>query len=195
MEWHQLINATDEQRDAHKYLKKKDYKALFIIHQCVYPNNFDKEYDIDSSNEAWDILEKSFKGTIKVKEVKLQTHKIMYEFLQMEENESVVDFFTKVTRLVNKIKMYGEVMTSRLIVAKFLRSLLSKFDHMVVSIEESKDMLIMKKEELQGTFESHEQRVDGRFASKTKGDVTLQAQSTKEKKDKGKWNYKKDRWG
>lgn len=40
-----------------------------------------------------------------------------------------------VTSLVNQIKMYGEVMSSRSIVAKILRSLLPKFDHIVIAIE------------------------------------------------------------
>ena len=29
-------NATYEKKTAHKELKKKDYKALFMIHQCIY---------------------------------------------------------------------------------------------------------------------------------------------------------------
>jgi flavorubredoxin len=33
-------NATDEEKAAHKELKKRDFKALFIIHQCVDPDNF-----------------------------------------------------------------------------------------------------------------------------------------------------------
>lgn len=48
----------DEQNVAHKDLKKKDYKTLFLIHQCVDSNNFEKVCDIDSAKETWDILEK-----------------------------------------------------------------------------------------------------------------------------------------
>ncbi|MCI76085.1 hypothetical protein A2U01_0097354, partial [Trifolium medium] len=51
--------ATDEEKAAHKELKKKDYKALFIIHQCVDPDNFEKVGDCESSKEAWDILAQS----------------------------------------------------------------------------------------------------------------------------------------
>jgi hypothetical protein len=36
---------TDEQKVAHKDLTKKDYKVLFIIYQCVYPDNFEKVGD------------------------------------------------------------------------------------------------------------------------------------------------------
>ena len=75
-----------------------------------------------------------------MKEVRLQTHKRTYELLQMEDSESITDFFTKVTKLVNQIKVYGEVLTSRSIVEKILSSLAPKFDHAVVAIEESKDL-------------------------------------------------------
>ena len=63
--------ATDQEKVAHKELKKKDYKALFIIHQCVDANNFEKVSDAESAKETWEILEKSFRGAEKVKEVRL----------------------------------------------------------------------------------------------------------------------------
>lgn len=63
----------------------------------------------------------------------------------MEGNESVGDFFTRVTRLMNQIKMCGEVMSSRSIVAKILRSLLPKVDHVVAVIEESNDLSSLTK--------------------------------------------------
>ncbi|KAK2396029.1 hypothetical protein QL285_057704 [Trifolium repens] len=181
-------NATDEEKAAHKELKKRDFKALFIIHQCVDPDNFEKVGDCESAKEAWDILARSFGGAEKVKEVKLQTFKRQYELLQMEESESIGDYFTKVTRLVNQIKGCGEVLTTKAVVAKILRSLLPKYDHLVVAIEESKDLSTLSKEELQGTLESHEQRMSERAAGKAKVDVALQAQSKQEKKNKGKWN-------
>lgn len=72
----------------------------------------------------------------------------MYELLQMEESESIAGFFTRVIRSVNQIKMYGEVLTSRSVVTKILRSLALKFDHVVIFIEKSKNLSSMKKEEL-----------------------------------------------
>lgn len=178
--------ATDEDKLANNELKKKDFKALFIIHQCVDPDNFEKVGDCESSKEAWDILAQSFGGAEKVKEVKLQTFKRQYELLQMEDSETVSDFFTKVTRLVNQIKNCGEVVPTKAVVAKILRSLAPKFDHLVVAIEESKDLSTLSKEELLGSLESHEQRMSERTAGKAKADVALQVHSGKEKKNKGK---------
>lgn len=45
------------------------------------------------------------------------------------------------------------------------------------------------------TLKYHEQRIAKRSASKTKGNVTLQTQSKKEKKSKERWNDNKDRRG
>lgn len=64
-------HATNEENTAYKDLKKKDYKALFLIHQYVDLDNFEKVGDVDSIKEAWDILEKSLGGAEKVKNVRL----------------------------------------------------------------------------------------------------------------------------
>jgi hypothetical protein len=65
-------SASDEEKAAHKELKKRDFKALFIIHQCVDPDNFEKVGDCESAKEAWDILAQSFGGAEKVKEALVQ---------------------------------------------------------------------------------------------------------------------------
>ncbi|GAU30941.1 hypothetical protein TSUD_143890 [Trifolium subterraneum] len=163
--------ASEENKEANKELKKRDYKALFIIHQCVDPDNFEKVGDCESSKEAWDILAQSFGGAEQVKEVKLQTYKRQFDLIQMEESETVSDYFTKVIKLVNQLKNCGEVIEDKFVVSKILRSLTPRFDHVVVSIETSKRI------------------------SKAKADVALQAQPNKEKKNKGKWNENKGRGG
>ncbi|MCI00852.1 hypothetical protein A2U01_0021874, partial [Trifolium medium] len=60
-------SSSDAQKATFKELKKKDYKALFIIHQCVSPDNFERVGDAQSSKEAWDNLEKVYGGATKVK--------------------------------------------------------------------------------------------------------------------------------
>ena len=49
-------NTMDEEKDAHKELGKKNYKALFMIHECVDANNFEKVSEVESTKEAWGIL-------------------------------------------------------------------------------------------------------------------------------------------
>ncbi|MCH99639.1 hypothetical protein A2U01_0020653, partial [Trifolium medium] len=167
--------ATETERTQHKELKKKEFKALFIIHQSVSPDIFEKVGDCETAKEAWDILAAAYAGDQKVKKVKLQTLRRQFEQIQMEDKETVSDFFTRVAKLVNEMKACGEAVTT---------------------IEESKDLATMKVEELQGSLEAHEQRMNERNSNKVKGEVALQAQqNSKDKKGKGKWNGNKGRGG
>jgi hypothetical protein len=94
------------------------------------------------------------------------------------------------------MKSCGETISAQNIVEKILRSLSPRFDHIVVAIEESKDLASMKIDELQGSLEAHEQRMDERNSDKTKKEVALQAQqSSKDKKGKGKWTGNKNKGG
>jgi hypothetical protein len=181
--------ATAAQQATHKEEKKKDYKALFLIHSCIDSDNFEKVGDCDSAKQAWGILEKAYAGADKAKVVRLQTHKRQFKLLQMEEKETVNDYVTRVTRLVNQMKSCGEAVSEQNIVSKVLRSLTPRFDNIVVAIEESKDLKTMTKDELQSSLEAHEQRMDERGNDKAKAEVALQARlNEKNKRSKGKWS-------
>ncbi|XP_050914572.1 uncharacterized protein LOC127129430 [Lathyrus oleraceus] len=155
--------ATAAQQATHKEEKKKDYKALFLIHSCVDSDNLEKVGDCENLR--------------------------CYKLLQMEEKETVNDYVTRVTRLVNQMKSCGEAVSEQNIVSKVLRSLTPRFDNIVVAIEESKDLNTMTKDELQSSLEAHEQMMDERGNDKAKAEVALQARlNEKNKRSKGKWS-------
>ena len=77
--------------------------------------------------------------------VRLKTQKRQLEFIQREENETINFFTTRITRLVNQVKVCGETVTEQYIVAKILRSLTPRFDNVVVIIKESKNLVTMRK--------------------------------------------------
>ncbi|PNX57490.1 hypothetical protein L195_g058720, partial [Trifolium pratense] len=54
-------------KTAFKELKKKDSKALFLIHQCVDSSNFEKIAGAKTAKAAWDILSNAHGGGDKVK--------------------------------------------------------------------------------------------------------------------------------
>ena len=56
----------------------------------------------------------------------------------------------------------GENIKDQDLVEKVLRTLSSRFDYVVVAIEESKDFTEMKLDELQCSLEAHEQRIKER---------------------------------
>lgn len=63
-------NATDVQQAAHKELKKKDGKAMFLIHQSVSNDIFEKIMHYESAKETWDAMEKLYAGDGKLKKVR-----------------------------------------------------------------------------------------------------------------------------
>ncbi|XP_012575012.1 uncharacterized protein [Cicer arietinum] len=110
--------ATTAQQAKFKEDKKKDYKALFLIHSCVDSDNFEKVGDCDSAKTAWGILEKAYAGADKANVVRLQTHKRQFELLQMEDKETINDYVTRVTRLGNQMKSCGEAVSEQNFVSK-----------------------------------------------------------------------------
>ncbi|GMP54920.1 hypothetical protein CsSME_00019913 [Camellia sinensis var. sinensis] len=90
-----------------------------------------------TSKQAWSTLQKEFQGDSKVIVVKLQSLRRDFETLYMKNGESIADFLSRV-----------------------LRSLTPKFDHVVAAIEESKDLSVFSFDELMGSLQAHETRIN-----------------------------------
>ncbi|XP_019441169.1 PREDICTED: uncharacterized protein LOC109346174 [Lupinus angustifolius] len=170
--------STELQRIAYKENMKRDCKAMCLIHQCVDEAHFEKVAAARSSHEAWQILQKSNKGAEQLKKVRLQTMRRQYELMEMEMSKRIAQFFNKIISLMNQMKACGEVINDQTIIEKVLRTLTPNFDHIVVAIEESKNLAELKIEELQGSLEAHEQRLIERSTEKSTNQA-LQAQITR----------------
>lgn len=85
-------NANHVQKVTHKGQRNKDGKTIFLIHQCVDPNMFEKIIEEETSKGVWDKLKNLYGRNEKLKRVKLQTPRKQFEMINMKEDESVVDF-------------------------------------------------------------------------------------------------------
>ncbi|KAA8535921.1 hypothetical protein F0562_028399 [Nyssa sinensis] len=79
--------------------------------------------------------------------------------LRMKSGESVADYFSRTMGIVNKIRIHGDKIEDVTIIEKILRSMTPKFNFVVCSIEESKDIDELSIEELQGSLQVHEQKI------------------------------------
>jgi hypothetical protein len=75
-----------------------------------------------------------------VKKSILQALRKDFETLEMKSGESVIDYFSRVMSVANKMRAYGEDMKDVAVVEKILRSMTDRFNYIVCSIEESKDI-------------------------------------------------------
>ena len=60
------------------------------------------------SKEAWELLQKFYKGDKKVKSVRLQTLRGEFKTLSMLESESISSYFSRVESVVNQLRVNGE---------------------------------------------------------------------------------------
>ncbi|XP_074373661.1 uncharacterized protein LOC141714012 [Apium graveolens] len=77
----------------------------------------------------------------------------------MKETESVEDYFNRVVSISNQLMVNGEELKDQRIIEKILRSMSKKYEHIVVAIDESKNLSELPLESLLGSLQSHELRI------------------------------------
>jgi hypothetical protein len=131
---------------------------------------------LESAKAMWDKLISSYEGNEKVKDAKLQTYRLQFEQLKMNEDETVNKFFLRVEELVNAMKGLGEKIEDVVLVHKILRSLPDRFNPKVSAIEELNDLKTLSIDQLLGTLTSYEMRI-------SKDKSTTREESFKEDKN------------
>ncbi|XP_022853419.1 uncharacterized protein LOC111374894 [Olea europaea var. sylvestris] len=156
---------TQAQRNALNEKREKDSKALFHIYQAIERPVFERIAKDETSKQAWEILQTTHLGEEKVKKVCLQSLRLEFEKFEMKEEESISDYFTRVTTIINQMAFNGERLEDQKVVEKVLRSLPSRFDFIAATIEEFKDLETLSLDDLLASLKSHELRVKHRNPS------------------------------
>jgi hypothetical protein len=121
---------------------------------------FVKVMHLDSAKEMWDKLISSYEGNEKVKDAKLQTYRLKFEQLKMNEDETISKYFLRVEYLVNVMKGLGDKIEDAFLVQNILISLPNRFNPKVYAIEELNDLKILSIDELLGTLIAYEIRIN-----------------------------------
>eukprot|EP00253_Pinus_taeda_P011744 PITA_11744 len=150
---------TQAKKDLLKSNRKKYSKDLVFLYQAVHESVFPRIVAARTSKEAWQTLKTAYQGMEKMKTTKLQLLRRDFENICKKDSENIDSFFTHVTSLVTKIRTHGEILEERRIVEKLLRILHSKFDVIVTTIEETKDLSNFVVDELHASPITHEQRL------------------------------------
>lgn len=147
-----------QQRDRLRDARKRDKKALCLIYQALGDDDFEKISNATTAKEAWGKLQVSCKGSEQVKKVRLQTLRGEFESLHMKESEYISDYFNRVLAVSNQMKRNDEKLEDVRIMEKILRSLTPKFEHIVVTIEETKNLEEMTIDLLMGSLQAYEEK-------------------------------------
>eukprot|EP00253_Pinus_taeda_P035942 PITA_35942 len=137
----------------------QDSKALHFLYQEVHESVFPRIVTAKISKQAWQTLKTAYQGMEKVKTAKLQLLRRDFENLCIKESDNIDSFFKQVIGLITQIRSHGEILEETGIGEKLLRVLPSKFDVIVTSIEETKDLTNFLLDELHASLITHEQRL------------------------------------
>ncbi|GLU12663.1 hypothetical protein SLE2022_293260 [Rubroshorea leprosula] len=105
-------------------------------------------------------MKKKYQGNAMAKQQQLKTLRAKFETLQMKMREPIDDYFSRTLAIVNKLLMNGERLEDITIVEKILRSMTTKFNYDVCSIEESKDLVEPSLDELENSLLVHKQKIN-----------------------------------
>lgn len=151
--------ASEAQRKRVAEAKLTDLKVKNFLFQAIEREIIETILDKMTSKAIWDSMRQKYQGSTKVKRAQLQALRKEFEMLNMKEGEKVDSFLGRTLTVVNKMKMNGEAVQPSTVVSKILRSLTSKFNHVVCAIEESNDIDTMSIDELHGSLLVQEQRM------------------------------------
>ena len=110
-------------------------KAMKTIPSGLAEVEFVKVTHLNSAREMWDNLLNSYEGNGKVKDDKLQTYRLKFEQLKMNEDGIVSKYILRIEETVNAMKGLGEKFDEAFLVQKILRSLPKRFNLKVLAIE------------------------------------------------------------
>jgi hypothetical protein len=110
-------------------------KAMNAILSGPTEEEFVKVMHLGTTKEMWDKLINSYEGNEKVKDAKIQTYRMKFEQMNMNENEIVGKYLLRVEEMVNAMKELGETIEEPYLVQKILRSLPNWFNPKVSAIE------------------------------------------------------------
>lgn len=157
------IVPTTEQKETIAAQKLKDLKVKNYLFQAIDRTIMETILDKESSKSIWDSMKQKYHGTTRVKRAQLQALRRDFEVLQMKEGETVDAYFARTLTIANKMKNHGEKMEQVIIIEKILRSMTSRFNYVVCSVEESNDLDKLTIDELQSSLLVHEQRMNNNY--------------------------------
>ena len=131
-------------------------KAINAIFCGVSTVEFHRISHAENTKEARTILETTYEGTKKVKDIKLQMLTTRFKKLKMGDDESFDPFYGKLNEIVIAKLNLREKIEDAKVVRKILRSLLKSFHAKITALEESKDLDEIKIQELIGSLQTYE---------------------------------------
>ncbi|XP_070043047.1 uncharacterized protein [Nicotiana tomentosiformis] len=127
---------------------EKNFRAKKILVYGIGTDEYNRISACQLAQEIWEALQTAHKGTIQVKQSKIDMLTTEYELFRMKDNESIQDIHTHFTSIINELHSLGEIIPRNKLVRTILCVLPSSWESKVSAIIEAKDLQKLTIDEL-----------------------------------------------
>ncbi|XP_024969577.1 uncharacterized protein LOC112508945 [Cynara cardunculus var. scolymus] len=132
--------------------KLKDLKVKNHLFQYIDHTIMETILSRYMTKDIWDPMKQKFQGSTGVKHAQLQSLRRGFEVLQMKEGEQWNQYFSRTLSIANNMKTHKEKMKQMIIIEKIFKSMTSKSNYVVYSIEECNNLETLTIYELQSSL-------------------------------------------
>ncbi|KAL6349607.1 hypothetical protein AAG906_035768 [Vitis piasezkii] len=129
------VELTEAQQKSIADQKLKDLKVKNYLFQAIDRTIMETILNRDTAKHIWDSMKQKYQGSTRVKRAQLQALGRML-------------MCARTLIIANKMKIHGENIQQVVIIEKILRSMTSRFDYVVCSVEESNNLDTLTIDEL-----------------------------------------------
>ena len=169
--------------ESENVVRKKDQQVMSILFSTI-SDEVTRELDVEkTAKQTWLTLKVKSGGVSRIRKARIQSLKRDYENLSMDDDDLFLDYFGRLSCVVNELRSLGGVITDAEVAAKLLRSVSSKFDAITTSIEQFQDLETITLEEVIGTLKVHEDKLKARMVKREEKALLAKAFIKEKKKD------------
>ncbi|KAF3656548.1 Histone-lysine N-methyltransferase ATXR2 [Capsicum annuum] len=138
-----------------KIRKSKAKATLFAI---VSPTILTRIMTLKSAKEIWDYLKEEYTGDERIRDMKMLNLIREFELQKMKESEAVKEYSGRLLGIINKVRLLGTKFKDSRIIEKILVAVPERYEALITTLENTKDLSKIILAELLNTLQAQEQK-------------------------------------
>ncbi|KAH9742327.1 DUF4219 domain-containing protein [Citrus sinensis] len=151
-------NPTMTQIKAHKEKKTKKSRANACLFAAVSSTIFTRIMSLKSAKTIWDYLKSEYEGDERIKGMQVLNLIRKFELQRMKDFETIKDYSNRLLSIANKVRLLGYEFTDSRIVQKILVTVPERYEAIITTFENTKDLSKISLTELLNALQAPEQR-------------------------------------
>ena len=151
-------NPTVAQIRNHKERKQRKSKAKATFLATVSSTILARIMTLKTTNKIWDFLKQEYEGNEKVEGMQVLNFIREFEMQRMKESETIKEYSNRLLGIVNNVRLLGTEFLDARIVQKIIVTKPEKFEAIIASLDNLRDLSSITLAELLNALQAQEQR-------------------------------------